>query len=174
MMVDIPRLSVGTDYQTRHADSISIDVNLWWIQMVVKTAPIIPGYKNSCTPPVGAGHDRINKARDVGLTCVHGTRGVFTVGHTGNNPRNLGQRSIPGIDIKLIEGYDVSQLVILLNILKQRQGIPIIHRDPTLLTRCAFHFFGVAIGLRARREVVLPRNPICVQQVRDLQPQVPA
>lgn len=140
LMVDVPRLSVGTDDEPGDSNAVPIDIYLWRVQMVVKSAPIIPRHEDSGAAPIRAGHDGINETGDVGLTRIDRTGRVFAVGHVGDDPRNLWQGSIPGVDIEIVERHDVSQLVILLHSLKQWERVPIpgCHPPPVYLVRTPF------------------------------------
>src|SRR5260370_16097479 len=68
LMIDIAGARVRTDHEAGHAEPVSLAVHRRRPDMVVETAPVVPGQKDRRGAPVGALHDRVDHPRHVVLT----------------------------------------------------------------------------------------------------------
>src|SRR6266487_3969404 len=93
-MVDIPFFRIWTNHYSRYAQAVTIDINMRWHNVVVETAPIVPGEENCRTIPVWPLHNRIDQIRDICLASAYKGRRMLTLLTIRRNPGYCRERTI--------------------------------------------------------------------------------
>src|SRR5436190_22717254 len=69
-MIDIPPSRVGTDHHCGHAQPVAVLVDGRRDDVIVETAPVVPGDEDCCGLPLRALHDRVDEAGDIGCPAL--------------------------------------------------------------------------------------------------------
>src|SRR5579859_4937944 len=82
----------------RNSEAQSGTVQYWWRNVVIETAPIIPGQENSGIAIDGTIHDRFDLVRHEILSRLHLVRGMIGRERRWGNPGNSGE--FPALDVR--------------------------------------------------------------------------
>ena len=173
LVVDVALLGVRADHDPGDAEAEAVAVDDRRHDVVVEAAPVIPGEEDRGAVPVGALHDRVDQAGDVGLAGADERRRVLRDGAVRVDPRDRRQGAVLGRGEEVRQRLDVAELVVLGDVGERRQRVPDPGRLRSLLDRRARHRGVVlAVGLGALEHVVGPGDVLLVQQVGDVGPGV--
>src|SRR4051812_18283626 len=92
--------------------------------MIVKSAPIIPRYKNCCAIPIWSLHCSIDETSNISLTIADFCGWMLTYLICWDNPCYGRQRAIFGSHDVLVDGLDVIEFAVFLHSIKCWQRIP--------------------------------------------------
>jgi hypothetical protein len=170
-MIDVPRLRIGRDDEGRDPDAVAVLVDRRRGHVVVEPAPVVPVDEDGGGVPVRALHGRVDDRGDVGLPLVDAGRRVLAVRARGGDPAHRRQRPRPGCGEVGGKVPDVGQLVIVLDIGEEGQGVPDAGGG-RLLGHCAAGLGAgvVAVGLCPLLHVVRPGDVVLVEQIGHVGP----
>jgi hypothetical protein len=171
-VVDVPSPRVRADDERRHAQAVAGAVDDWRGDVVVEASPVVPCEEDRGRAPVGALHDGVDDARDVGLPAADERRRMLADLVRRRDPRDGRKRARPRRPHERAERPDVAQLVILGDRLEPRKGIPDARSARVLRNRLAEHRPLAAIRLPSTLDVVAPAHVVRVEEVREVGPVV--
>src|SRR5581483_10071468 len=115
LVINVSLLGIGADHETGYPQAVAIFVDTWRRDVIIEAAPVVPGKKDGRAAPVGALHDGVDKPGDVGLTFADQGRGMLAGAAIRHDPGNGRERTGPGILVKVVEGLDIVELLVLAN-----------------------------------------------------------
>src|SRR6266511_5039271 len=135
--------------------------------MVVEPAPVVPGQEDRRRLPSRTAHPRIDHLRDVLLPGADAPRRMLADAAVWDHPGDRGQPAPPRGRVVVAQRGDVAELVVLLDRLEIRKGVPDPGRLRVLEHVAADEAAGLAVGLRALEEAVAPADVELVKEVRE-------
>src|SRR4051794_38045718 len=172
LMVHVALPRVRADHEGGNADAVLLTTDYGWRHVVVEAAPVVPGEEDRGRAPVRARHDRVDHPGHVRLPRADCAERMLRVVARRDDPRHgrqlAGDRVLPQLSVR----NDVAELVVVVDGLEVRQGVPDLRGLNDLGVRLALHRTGATVGLGALLEVVAPAHARLVQQVGDVGPAV--
>ncbi len=171
LVIDVALLRVRTDQHRRHANAVTLPVDLGRHDVVVEAAPVVPREEDRRRAPLGASHHRVDEARHVRLALRDARRRVLAHGVRRHDPRDRRQRPLLRSFVEARDRLDVAELAVVSNGVEVGQRVPDTRCARRLVVGHARQRPGVfAVGLGARYDVVPPRDAVLVQQVGQVGP----
>ena len=163
-MVDVPRLGVRADHNSRNAQAVAVLVHYRGHDMVVEATPVIPSQENGGRAPVGTAHDSVDQARYIALAIADGSVRMLADLTGGHHPGHRRQTPAPGCSIEVVDRLDIAELPVGLHRVEIGQRIPDA-RCVRILGHGRARHRSVVLAIRfgPRDDVIAPGNPIAVQ-----------